>query len=179
MDDFLHNLRSGKLKQDNRSRGNYSDYKGPQRRAAGNERRRTDYYTKVTGENFALVKDALDALGRQQKRIADALADRADVESRIAEALETIARKLGAGRATAAAPVQTTVSDGDWGSSLTTQDHPKLIRLIAAMREEGLGWEKIARDMIEKGVPTVSGKGIWRGASIKKFWETHTEASGA
>ena len=74
MDDFLHNLRSGKLKQQDRGRRDYGDYKGPQRRVSS-DRRRTDYYAKVTSENFALVKDTIDGLARQQKRIADALTD--------------------------------------------------------------------------------------------------------
>ena len=94
MDDFLHNLRSGKLKQPERGRRDYTDYKGPQRRA-GNERRRTDYYAKVTGENFALVKEALENLAEQQARIANALAARSGAEARIADALESIAMMIG------------------------------------------------------------------------------------
>ena len=94
MDDFLHNLRSGKLKHPDRGRRDYTDYKGPQRRA-GNERRKPDYYAKVTSENFALVKDSLDALADHQKRIADAMAARKKTDARIADALETIAAMLG------------------------------------------------------------------------------------
>ena len=181
MDDFLHNLRSGKLKQPDRGRRDYSDYKGPQRRA-GNERRRTDYYAKVTGENFALVKDALESLAEQQKRIADALTARTDAESRIADALETIAARLAIPGATADSPTpaaeesdQTDPADDDWhsfGSKLAEQDRPRLSQLIAVLREEGQSWEKIARHMIKKGVPTVSGKGTWRGTAVKKFWDT-------
>jgi hypothetical protein len=75
MDDFLHNLRSGKLKQPDRGRRDYSDYKGPQRRA-GYERRKPDYYAKVTSENFNLVKGSLDVLADHQKQIAEAIATR-------------------------------------------------------------------------------------------------------
>ena len=181
MDDFLHNLRSGKLKQD-RGRRDHSDYKGPQRRVS-NERRRTDYYAKVTGENFALVKDALESLAAQQKRIADALAARTDAESRIADALETIAAGLAipggpADSPTPATeePVPTVPSDDDWhssGSKLAERDRPRLIQLIAVLREEGQSWEKIARHMMEKDVPTVSGKGTWRGTAVKKFWDAN------
>ena len=181
MDDFLHNLRSGKLKQGDRGRRDYSDYKGPQRRA-GSERRRTDYYAKVTGDNFAMVKDALESLAEQQKRIADALSARRDAESRIAEALETIAARLaipqdGPEPQTPATDDSTpTVQSDDWPSSgpkLADQDRPRLIQLITAMRKNGQSWEKIARQMIEKSVPTVSGKGSWRGTAVKKFWDTN------
>jgi len=182
MDDFLHNLRSGKLKQPDRGRRDYSDYKGPQRRA-GSERRRTDYYAKVTGENFALVKDALESLAEQQKRIADALAARTDAESRIADALETIAARLAitAGSTDSPAPAAeestpAVPTDDDWHSSgpkLAEQDRPRLIQLIGDMRKNGQSWEKIARHMIEKSVPTVSGKGTWRGTAVKKFWDAN------
>ena len=186
MDDFLHNLRSGKLKQQDRGRRDYSDYKGPQRRG-GNERRRTDYYAKVTGENFALVKDALEALAEQQKRIADALTARTDAESRIADALESIAAQLTL-PVGSQGPQPSNLSSADEGSSppppvdddwrfsglkLAEQDRPRLIQLIAALREERQSWEKIARHMIEKGVPTVSGKGTWRGTAVKKFWDAN------
>ncbi len=186
MDDFLHNLRSGKLKQPDRGRRDYSDYKGPQRRA-GSERRRTDYYAKVTGEHFALVKDALGSLAEQQKRIADALAARTKAESRIADALEAIAATLGTPSQTAAqvsshaaaadhaSPVDP--ASDDWrfsGPKLNVQDRPRLIQLIATLRADGQSWEKIARQMTAKNVPTVSGKGNWRGTAVKKFWDTHS-----
>ncbi len=198
MDDFLHNLRSGKLKQPDRGRRDYNDYKGPQRRG-GNERRRPDYYTKVTSENFGMVKDSLEGLAQQQKRIADALLARTDAESRIADALESIAAMLvrhigiengstapeaaqetGVAGSQASTPESAPTADMglDWqfsGGKLDNEDCPKLLQHIKSMREEAQSWEKIARRMIEKGVPTVSGKGIWRGPAVKKFWDTHAE----
>lgn len=185
MDDFLHNLRSGKLKQPDRGRS-HSDYKGPQRRVSS-ERRRTDYYAKVTGEHFGLVKDAIESLAGQQKRIADALVANENAQTRIAGALETIVAKLDGQQADkvsspAEHPTDADVStaapesDLEWeasGAKLTDEDRPKLMRIIANLRDDGQSWEKIARHMIEKSVPTVSGKGTWRGAAVKKFWDTH------
>jgi len=196
MDDFLHNLRSGKLKQPDRGRRDYSDYKGPQRRA-GSERRRTDYYAKVTGEHFSMVKDALDSLADQQKRIADALYRRSDAESRIAEVLEAIAVMLGnhlnvdvpLSKAHAAddgtvhsrvsetapkAPAKATAKHSGTGEKKDNGHLSNLQEIIADMRESGDGWEKIARHLVEQKIPTVSGKGIWRGPAVKKFWESHT-----
>jgi hypothetical protein len=187
MDDFLHNLRSGKLKQSDRGRS-HSDYKGPQRRV-GNERRRTDYYAKVTGEHFALVKDALESLAEKQKRIADALVANENAQNRIADALETIAERLGGQQPeTVSSPVEQPTAtedataavapepDLDWkpsGPKLTDGDRPKLMHIIETLREDGQSWEKIARHMIEKSIPTVSGKGTWRGAAVKKYWDTN------
>lgn len=202
MDDFLHNLRSGKLKQPDRGRQNYQDYKGPQRRA-GNERRRPDYYAKVTAENFALVKDSLDALAENQKRIANAMANREKTEARIADALETIAsmmqRRVGgqdtgnAGVLPAAPKTDQDAPDsrvteevatdrpgiakGD--KKLTAKDKPGLLETISAMRADGESWEKIARHMDKHNIPTVSGKGKWRGPAIKKFWDTNAVDTGS
>jgi hypothetical protein len=190
MDDFLHNLRSGKLKQADRGRRDYTDYKGPQRRAS-NERRRTDYYAKVTNENFALIKETLDVLADSQKRIVDVLVERKKTEARIAGALETIAtliaRHLGVEEVipehkTAAVvedeggmdvpiltaePADNRPDDED----ISAEDQPDLIEIIANMRDEGDSWEKIARYFDEQEIPTLSGKGKWRGPAIKKFWE--------
>jgi hypothetical protein len=190
MDDFLHNLRSGKLKQADRGRRDYTDYKGPQRRAS-NERRRTDYYAKVTNENFALIKETLDVLADSQKRIVDVLVERKKTEARIAGALETIAttiaRHLGVEEVipehkTAAVvedeggmdvpiltaePADNRPDDED----ISAEDQPDLIEIIASMRDEGDSWEKIARYFDEQKIPTLSGKGKWRGPAIKKFWE--------
>jgi len=185
MDDFLHNLRSGKLKQSDRGRS-HSDYKGPQRRVSS-ERRRTDYYAKVTGEHFALVKDAIESLAEQQKRIADALAANENTQTRIAEALETIAARFDGEQADKASspagdPTAADVSSAapeseiEWeasGNKLAEEDRPKLMHMIATLRNDGQSWEKIARHMIEKSVPTVSGKGTWRGSAVKKFWNTN------
>ena len=202
MDDFLHNLRSGKLKHPDRGRRDYTDYKGPQRRA-GNERRKPDYYAKVTGENFALVKDSLDALADHQKRIADAMAARKKTDARIADALETIAAMLGRhwgyekDLPRVSEPIEAEPeSNGDAKDSIVPgeavdgftgigtgnrkigdNDKPKLLGIITAMRADGDSWEKIARHMDERDIPTVSGKGKWRGPAVKKFWEAQAEAT--
>jgi hypothetical protein len=196
MDDFLHNLRSGKLKQQDRGRRDYTDYKGPQRRVSS-DRRRTDYYAKVTSENFALVKDTIDGLARQQKRIADALTERTGTASRIADALESIASMMGrhlgiegpsptrkaarseksdadaAGDAHSTSEGVTSDDEGMSAGPLDDQSRPKILDLIAAMRASGNSWEKIARHMDQKSVPTVSGKGKWRGPAVKKFWDAN------
>ena len=193
MDDFLHNLRSGKLKQTDRGRRDYSDYKGPQRRV-NNDRRKTDYYAKVTNENFALIKETLDALSDSQKRIAEAMVERGKSESRIAEALENIAMMMKGqhpeaedaisqpdGTSSMAGEPRPDMSDAPAESSDIHADseatrfegQPDLIGVITTMRDKGDSWEKIARYFDEQNIPTVSGKGKWRGPAIKKYWLTN------
>lgn len=200
MDDFLHNLRSGKLKQPDRGRRDYSDYKGPQRRVS-NERRRpgTDYYAKVTNENFALIKETLDKLAGNQNRIADAMVSREKTEARIADALESIVammghRSNGAGILTQPDPMDDTetaedikghiapteaavkppVASTDNNGKLSAENKTELMEIIAAMRNDGNSWEKIARHFDDRKIATVSGKGKWRGPAIKKFWEVNS-----
>jgi hypothetical protein len=193
MDDFLHNLRSGKLKQSDRGRRDYSDYKGPQRRV-NSDRRKTDYYAKVTNENFALIKETLDTLADSQKRIAEAMVERGKSESRIAEALENIAMMMKGQHAEAddaiSQPVGTSSMAGEPRPDLPdataqspdihpdseatrVEGQPDLIGIIATMRDKGDSWEKIARYVDEQNIPTVSGKGKWRGPAIKKYWLTN------
>lgn len=200
MDDFLHNLRSGKLKQPDRGRRDYGDYKGPQRRA-GYERRKPDYYAKVTSENFNLVKGSLDLLAGHQKQIAEAIASSNKTNVRIADALEAITAMMERhwGYANGSSQPNQPIgaeSKGDAKSSgipaeaaenfadidtnsekLSNVDKPKLMAIIAAMRTEGVSWEKIARRMDERNVPTVSGKGKWRGPAVKKVWDAHSAAA--
>lgn len=196
MDDFLHNLRSGKLKQPDRGRRDYADYKGPQRRA-GSDRRKTDYYAKVTSENFALVKDSLDLLADNQRRIADAMETKNKLDSRVALALEAIVEmlsskwgyaprqsagsddaastdaKAGDGKDTAGGSMLGQIA-GKGNGRLEDDQIAELINAISTLRGDGNSWEKIARELDESGVPTVSGKGRWRGTAVKKLWDANS-----
>lgn len=201
MDDFLHNLRSGKLKQADRGKRDFTDYKGTQRRA-GNERRRTDYYAKVTNENFSLIKETLDLLAESQKRIADAAEARVKSDARIADSLEAIAVMMGrrweytdilphrseptdakayGPEADDIAAEATEEKDapyiGSGDDKRMNSGKPSLRDIIEAMRTDGDSWEKIARHFDDQKIPTISGKGKWRGPAIKKFWDTNTEAT--
>ncbi|MBI5064015.1 MAG: hypothetical protein HZB87_11280 [Desulfatitalea sp.] len=54
---------------------------------------------------------------------------------------------------------------------LTEVDRHTLYALINQMRAEGHGWEKIARHISSQGYPTISGKGNWRGVTVKTLFE--------
>ncbi len=189
MDDFLHNLRSGKLKHQDRGRRDYSDYKGPQRRG-GNERRHPDYYTKVTNENFALVKDSISQLTAAQKRIGEELSAVEKTGTRIADALEKIVDimndKLGHEEiqipgtdpddalSTSTAITTAVKETRPTKTKLSNEDKPRMLNVIASMRKEKKSWDKIADHMGDLNIPTVSGKGKWRGQAIKKFYDANS-----
>jgi hypothetical protein len=94
MDDFLHNLRSGKLKQVDRSNRSYGDqqFKGGQRRNL--DRRKGHYDNKESFERLNVIKEVLERLVESQRSMADAYQARTRAEERKATALEVLAKNL-------------------------------------------------------------------------------------
>jgi hypothetical protein len=239
MDDFLHNLRSGKLKQGDRSNRSYGDqqFKGGQRRNMLD--RRKPHFENKDSERLNAIKEVLENLADTQKRMADAYLARTRAEERKAKAMEVLAKNLyrlinpnasvndvealftseayaGPLPEEEAAPAENirpaeivdtlpdnlveekeeedifasngieSEDDGDGdeddgtGSEddlseasgrLTEVDRHTLCTLINQMRTEGHGWEKIARHISSQGYPTISGKGNWRGVTVKTLFE--------
>jgi hypothetical protein len=92
MDDFLHNLRSGKLKQQERGRS-YNDpqYKGGPRRNVHQDRRKKEV---EAFERLNAVKEVLEVISVTQKRMADAYEARTLAENRKARAMEVLAKNI-------------------------------------------------------------------------------------
>lgn len=95
MDDFLHNLRSGKLKQPDRQNRQYGDqqYKGGPRRNM-TDRRKRDTDSKESYDRMPAIKEVLENLVETQKRMATVYQERTKVEERKANAMEMIAKHL-------------------------------------------------------------------------------------
>lgn len=216
MDDFLHNLRSGKLKQPDRSSRPYSDqnYKNVQRRNMM-DRRKREYANKESFERMEAIKEILENLSESQRRMADAYEARTRAEERKARAIEILAQNLYRMLNPDAEDVENLFSNPfsslqqeadyadetvDAGNILADEDkdqdspvesepetdidtsngqaerlngsnRQELIKLISKMREDGSSWEFIAREIADKGYPTVSGRGTWRGTMVKNFFE--------
>jgi hypothetical protein len=194
MDDFLHNLRSGKLKQQDRGRS-YNDpqYKSGQRRGSMDRRKKE----LESFERLNAIKDVLEAISETQKSMAEAYAERTQAEIRKARAMEVLAKSLyqmlnpNANDADAlfaaepvaepaARPIKTIEApSNDTGidepsataEKLTGEQRQALFNLIGEMRDSGSKWEQIARDIASKGYPTISGKGTWRGVMAKNLYE--------
>jgi hypothetical protein len=95
MDDFLHNLRSGKLKQGDRSNRSYGDqqYKGGPRRNVM-DRRKGHYDNKESSERLNAIKEVIETLADTQKRMAEAYQARTLAEERKARAMEILAKSV-------------------------------------------------------------------------------------
>jgi len=53
--------------------------------------------------------------------------------------------------------------------SQKTMQHEELVSTITGLREQGFSYEKIARHLEENQIPTVSGRGKWRGQAVSKL----------
>ncbi|MDA8138120.1 MAG: hypothetical protein M0036_05635 [Desulfobacteraceae bacterium] len=95
MDDFLHNLRSGKLKQGGGNRP-YNDpqYKGGARRNPMDRRNKGHHDNKESTERLNAIKEVLENLDKTQKKMADAYIARTRAEERKARAMEILAKNL-------------------------------------------------------------------------------------
>lgn len=228
MDDFLHNLRSGKLKQGDRSNRSYNDpqYKGGPRRNTMDRRKGHFDSNKESFERLNAIKEVLENLTESQKRMAEAYKSRTRAEERKAKAMEIIAKSLyqmanpnaddtdtlfttepaqslnfnpeiiAAESETSSDEIQQFTEeqfdeekpeelleddiDEDQdelttSGRLTELDRQTLHAIIGQMRENGEGWEKIARHIAAQGYPTASGKGNWRGVMVKTLYEKLTD----
>ncbi|KJS33486.1 MAG: hypothetical protein VR64_01515 [Desulfatitalea sp. BRH_c12] len=240
MDDFLHNLRSGKLKQGDRSNRPYNDqqYKGGGPRGRNMVDRRKGHFdnTKESSDRLNAIKEILETLVDSQKKMAETYEARTRAEERKALAMEVIAKNLyrlanpNAGDADTlfavgsptveeaaknsvqhlqtlddtaterdlatqeaedeavysddaqeaanadeedglVADQQQEEEDLDAPGRLTEVDRHTLFSVINQMRDEGTGWEKIARHISAQGYPTISGKGNWRGVMVKNLYD--------
>jgi len=96
MDDFLHNLRSGKLKQQGGGNRPFNDpqYKGGVRRTPMDRRNKGHHDNKESAERLNAIKEVLENLDRTQKKMAEAYAARTRAEERKARAMEILAKNL-------------------------------------------------------------------------------------
>lgn len=199
MDDFLHNLRSGKLKQPDRTNRSYGDSQYKNKRNVM-DRRKRDFEAKETSERLSAIKEMLESVADTQKRMADYHQTLTKVEERKAKSLEIIARSLyrmafpqatdvddllsshpaltetETGTATKietedAAPAEYAYQEGSDQDKVNGDHRKEIFNLIQRMRKDGNSWEKIARQIASQGLPTISGRGSWRGVMVKNLFE--------
>jgi hypothetical protein len=93
MDDFLHNLRTGKNKPFDRNRKQFDNngYKSPERHGPNDNRRKDAFQRSPPVDHFPAIKILLGDITDGQRRQAEIDDRRATAEERIASALERIA----------------------------------------------------------------------------------------
>jgi len=95
MDDFLHNLRTGKRFDRNR-KPHDGKFPGPDRQRNRDSRDSGDgaLLKAISGEHIPALKMIMEGIANNQKRIADAVERRVAAEERKAGAMETIAKHI-------------------------------------------------------------------------------------
>jgi hypothetical protein len=184
MSEFLHNLRSGKFKRNDRNNWSQNDknYRGSHRRGDADNRKghpssqRHDSRSTAFNEAVSKVKGILEDIATSHARFADAYELKARADERKADALESIAgllkQRFGGDKVLAddltdlASPAVPSENSADLNQE---QDQEQLLNNILDMRKEGLSYDKIAQHLESEGVPTFSGRGKWRGQAISKL----------
>jgi len=172
MSDFLHNLRTGNMKRYDRPRKNYDN---PQYRQHGKDRK-GNYQKKVhTGDQLQEMKKYLE-------RIAQTVESNFKAQEKAAASLERIAVALEA--AAGIKPADTTIRPDDAVQIETepqtapepakdpethTNEKDVLLATITKMRNDGVSFEKIAAELDKREIPTLSGRGKWRGPAVSKL----------
>jgi len=190
MNDFLQSLRNGNHKRFDGNRKHYNGYNNRGNdRQRGKEGRQESFQRAFGKEYLPVLKQALGDISENQKRIADAGERRALAEERKADALETIARRL-VGLVGSDGPSVADESADGAVHHLGTDDAPaetpemsepstvdadkdRVLEIIDGMRRDRVSYERIAAHLSSEGIPTLSGKGKWRGQTVSRVYQEH------
>lgn len=198
MDDFLHNLRTGKNKPYDRNRKQFDNngYKNPERQGVNDNRRKEPFQRSPVVDHFPAIKTILGDISEGQRRLAEIFERRVSADERIASALEIIASgflnkdsefiptssppKIASdspitdfieAESAIQADAEFTISPDETLNDLndTGLDRNNILDMIVAMRKEQMSYEKIARTLESQGIPTLSGKGAWHSQTVSKL----------
>ncbi len=172
MDDFIHNLRTGKNKPFDRNRKQFDNnaYKNSDRQSSGDNRRKDSFQRSHHPDNFPAIKKLLEDIADSQSRLIEINELRAKAEERIAEALEIISSRFLKKKE----PVKSLEVESEQGSKVELNTKPvlsrdRILEMIEDMRKEQFSYEKIARSLKIQGIPTLSGKGEWHSQTISRL----------
>ncbi len=185
MSDFLHNLRSGKFKRTDRNSRSHNDpqHRGSQWRGDA-DGRKSPYHP--SSDVVLEIKKALKDIAASHRRFADAYESKVKADERRATAMESIAEILKRRFARDLESIEEDREEGRVDSESESEpdspaihaeqtektndfDREKLLTNILELRKEGMSFEKIAQQLESREVPTLSGKGTWRGPAISKL----------
>lgn len=180
MDDFLYNLR--KSVEERNKAGNTQ--RGGDRRCGMDRRNRKPQKHNSDRRNYPPynrnlheIRLLLEKFGESQARLEALAEKRLELEARRTTAMERIADSLGritetavdAGPVFASPPACASAPQSDAkATSKTASNTATAGELMTRLRAEGKSYEKIANALEAQGFPTVSGRGRWRGQTVKR-----------
>ena len=192
MDDFLYKLRNARKKtgydRNRRSQDNY----GPRGDRNKGKMKKPPQTVSVGFDHLAAIRRTLEAISENQKQLMDAERLRREIEERKALALEKIAGFFGQLKekpksqevAEAIAeetqealqtPQETPQAAGEKEAPAATNaaraDRDRVLKIIQGLRQKGQTYEHIARHLETQKIPTLSGRGKWRGQTIYRLYK--------
>lgn len=184
MDDFLHNLRSGNLRLPDRGQKKYQN----SQRKGSNYHKKKDTDSKLINESLSAIKIILESISENQKKATEAYAVRLAAEERKADAMEVIAEYLKnflpvgqkisppiAQKDTEQKDTEQNQQKSNSNLKLDHENRENILKIIKKMREDQISWEKIAAYLTKEKIPTLSGKGRWRGSTLQRLYTKKQE----
>lgn len=175
MDDFLHNLRSGKNKNAERGRRNFDNptFKGGDRQGGRDKNRGNNGAVVPTPEYISALTVTLKDIAESFSRMAEAYEDQARSATRHAQCMEQILEHIRSNPQPARIPMARAAIECGTAEltpvRLKEQQKIELKARIEALSAEGLSYKKIATQFQTEGLPTLSGKGSWHGRSVSRI----------
>jgi hypothetical protein len=180
MDDFLYNLRKS-VEERNKSA---NTQRGGDRRCGMDRRNRRPQKHSSDRRNYPPynrnlheIRLLLEKFNDSQARLEALAEKRLELEARRTTAMERIADSLSrvgetsvdAGPVFATPPARSSAPRKDDGTTAKSATHAATAgELMTRLRAEGKSFEKIANALEAQGFPTVSGRGRWRGQTVKR-----------
>jgi hypothetical protein len=193
MNDFLHNLRSGKFRQNERGGRSYKDPQHRRSQWRGDaDGRKSPHHS--SSDIVLELNKALKDIAASHRRFADAYESKVRADERRAVAMESIAEFLKQRFGSGLESIEEDREEDRAGSESESEpdspaihaeqtvkttdfDRKNLPNYILELRKDGMSFEKIAQYLESNGVPTLSGRGTWRGPAISKLCK-EMEATG-
>jgi DNA-binding transcriptional MerR regulator len=188
MNDFLHNLRSGKMQRPERHRKPYAGHqKTGHERGKAKDFRNGRYGKNIEAEKLNKITQIIASIAESQKLIAASQERKAKAEERKADILESfveLIKQIVSPDSLKPDSSKTDNKSADLETNLAPEvmlqkiDQPKkpndankkkTLELIHSMRKDGMSYEKVANYLDSNKIPTFSGRGKWRGQTIHRL----------
>ena len=174
MDDFLYNVRTGNMRNMDKSRRYDNNRYKSQNRQQGKDRRKGYVnYRSLSTDQFSAIKEVLGSMVEHQTRQTRAMENIA----RQLEKLVSISSQAAPPHQPPAEVAKAPSIEKAPAPDLTDQPAPtpqtreEMVALIHQLREQKLSYEKIADIFEDKQISTLSGRGKWRGQTIYRLFK--------
>jgi len=173
MDDFLYNVRTGNMKNMDKSRRRFDNnrYKSPNQQPARDKRKGYVNYRSLSTDQFSALKDMMASISGHQERQTVAMEKIADLLENLVKMPSVPVADVISSHSSPTAMVDSADAAVEMEPSGQPITRAEMVALIHQMRNQGLSYEKIADEFELKQISTLSGRGKWRGQTIYRLFK--------